>query len=58
MDTDDAAWIDTVTEFRSAVEAHARMEEDEVFPRLIAEIDEETDEMLTAELAKASFMMA
>jgi hemerythrin superfamily protein len=58
MDADDAAWIDTVREFRSAVEAHARLEEDEVFPRLRSEIDDETDDMLTAELAKASFMMA
>ena len=58
MDADDPAWIDTVREFRTAVEAHARMEEDEVFPRLRAEIDEETNDMLTAELAKASFMMA
>jgi len=58
METDDAAWLDTVREFRTAVEAHARLEEDEVFPRLRSEIDDETDEMLTAELAKASFMMA
>ena len=58
MDADDPAWIDTVREFRTAVETHARMEEDEVFPRLRSEIDEETNDMLTAELAKASFMMA
>ena len=58
MDADDPAWIDTVREFRAAVEAHARMEEDEVFPRLRSEIDEELDDRLTAELAKASFMMA
>ena len=58
MDADDPAWIDTVREFRTAVEAHARMEEDEVFPRLRSEIDEETNDMLTAELAQASFMMA
>ena len=58
MDADDPAWLDTVREFRTAVEAHARMEEDEVFPRLRSEIDEELDDRLTAELAKASFMMA
>ena len=58
MDTDDAEWLDTVREFRSAVELHAKLEEDEIFPRLIAEIDDETDDLLTAELAKASFMMA
>ena len=38
MDAGDPAWLDTVREFRSAVEAHARMEEDEVFPRLRSEI--------------------
>ena len=58
MDADDAAWLDTIREFRTAVEAHARMEEDEVFPRLRSEIDDEMDDRLTAELAKASFMMA
>jgi len=58
MDAGDPAWLDTVREFRSAVEAHARMEEDEVFPRLRSEIDDELDDRLTEELAKASFMMA
>jgi hemerythrin superfamily protein len=58
MDADDPAWLDTIREFRTAVEAHARMEEDEVFPRLRSEIDDEMDDRLTAELAKASFMMA
>ena len=58
MAADDPTWIDTVREFRASVEAHAQMEEDEVFPRLQAALDEEKDKMLTAELAKASFMMA
>jgi hemerythrin superfamily protein len=58
MATDDPAWIETVREFRIAIEAHARMEEEEIFPRLRESLSEETDKMLTAELAKASFMMA
>lgn len=58
MATDDPAWIETVREFRTAIEAHARMEEEEIFPRLRESLSEETDKMLTAELAKASFMMA
>ena len=58
MKADDASWIDTVREFRAAVAAHARMEEDEVFPRLRSQINETLDKQLTAELAKASFMMA
>ena len=58
MDADAPPWLETVREFRAAVEAHARMEEDDVFPRLRSEIDDEMDYRLTAELAKASFMMA
>ena len=58
MKADDPAWLGTVREFRDSVEAHARMEEDEVFPRLKSEIDEELDTKLTKELAKASFIMA
>lgn len=58
MSADDPAWIDTVREFRTAVEAHARLEEDEVFPRLRNEIDEELDSRITKEVNKAGFMMA
>lgn len=58
MATDDAAWIDTVREFRAAVEAHARMEENEIFPRLRGEIDDELDARITREVKKAEFMMA
>src|SRR5687768_10057768 len=31
MPSDDPAWIETVREFRTAVEAHAKMEEEQVF---------------------------
>ena len=55
---DDAAWIDTVSEFRAAVEAHARMEEDQVFPRLRSEIDEELDARITKEVKRAEFIMS
>ena len=55
---DDPAWLDTVREFRAAVEAHAKMEEEEVFPRLRSEIDDELDARLTKEVKKAEFMMA
>lgn len=58
MAADDPAWIGTVREFRDAVSAHARMEEEQVFPRLKSEIDEELDARITKEVAKASFMMA
>ena len=58
MAADDPAWIDTVREFRAAVEAHAKMEEEQVFPRLRNEIDDELDARITKEVKKAEFMMA
>jgi hemerythrin superfamily protein len=58
MAGDDPTWIDTVGEFRAAVEAHARMEEDQIFPRLRGEIDDELDARITREVRKAEFMMA
>lgn len=58
MEADDPLWIETVREFRDSVEAHAKMEEEEVFPRLKSEIDDQLDTKLTKELAKASYMMA
>ncbi len=58
MEFDDPAWIDTVREFRTAVEAHAKMEEEQVFPRFRNEIDDELDARITKEVNKAGFMMA
>lgn len=58
MAADDPNWIDTVREFRAVVEAHARMEEDQIFPRLRSEIDEELDARITKEVKRAEFMMA
>lgn len=58
MAADAPEWIETVQTFRDSVSAHARMEEDEVFPRLRAGIDEALDAKLTHEVNKAGFMMA
>ena len=58
MAADDPAWVETVQQFRDAVEAHARMEEDQIFPRLRGEIDDELDARITREVKKAEFMMA
>ena len=58
MGADDPAWLSTVQDFRSAVEAHAKLEEDEIFPRLRNEIDENLDARITREVNKAGFMMA
>jgi hemerythrin superfamily protein len=55
---DDPSWIETVREFRQSVEAHAKLEEEQIFPRLRGEIDDTLDQRLTKELNKAGFLMA
>lgn len=58
MEFDDRAWLETIREFRQAVAAHAKLEEEQVFPRLRSEIDDELDARITKEVNKAGFMMA
>jgi hemerythrin superfamily protein len=58
MKTDAPEWLETVRSFRDAVSAHARMEEDQIFPRLRGEISEELDQRITSEVNKAGFAMA
>ena len=58
MELDAPNWLETIREFRSAVEAHAKLEEEQVFPRLRREIDEELDARITKEVNKAGFIMA
>jgi len=54
MEFDDPEWIDTISQFRSSVEAHAKMEEEQVFPRLRAEIDEQLNERRPALCRRAA----
>jgi hemerythrin superfamily protein len=58
MELDAPNWLETIREFRSAVESHAQMEEEQVFPRLRNEIDDELDARITREVNKAGFLMA
>jgi hemerythrin superfamily protein len=58
MPKDSPQWIGVVQEFRNSVAAHARMEEDEVFPQLRAGIDDAMDKRITKEVNQAGFMMA
>ncbi|WP_324808359.1 hemerythrin domain-containing protein [Sphingomonas sp. LY29] len=51
-------WISIMRDFRNSVAAHARLEEDVIFPRLRSEIDDELDEKITSDVNKAGFMMA
>ncbi len=58
MEFDAPNWLETVREFRQAIEAHAQMEEEQIFPRLRSEISEELDQRITKEVNRAGFMMA
>ena len=58
MGSDAPNWLEKVREFRSTVENHARMEEDEVFPRLKADMTEEQNAKITKLVNKDGFMMA
>lgn len=58
MPKDSPEWLGLVAEFRDSVAAHARMEEEEVFPQLRARIDDALDKRITREVNKAGFMMA
>lgn len=55
---DSPEWLGVVSEFRDSVAAHARMEEEEVFPALRAGIDDAMNKRITKEVNKAGFMMA
>ena len=58
MDKGSPEFLSVVAEFRDSVARHARMEEDEVFPKLRSEISDELDARITKEVNKAGFMMA
>lgn len=50
-----ATWLEKVREFRDLVAKHARMEEEEVFPRFKSELSEEQNAEITAMVNKAGF---
>jgi hemerythrin superfamily protein len=58
MGTDAPNWLEKVRQFRSTVQKHARMEEEEVFPRLKSEMTEEQNAKITRLVNKDGFMMA
>ena len=51
-------WIERVRAFRELLEEHIRMEEDEVFPRLRAELGEEGNARLSAAVAREGLKLA
>ena len=58
MKSDDPAWLPTVREFRNSVARHARLEEDEVFPRFKAEISAQQNKHITSLVNRDGFLMA
>jgi hemerythrin superfamily protein len=51
-------WLDKVREFRRLVSEHARMEEEEVFPRFKREMDDEQNAHITKLVNRDGFWMA
>jgi len=58
MDADDSHWLEKVSEFRSLVAEHARMEEEQVFPAFKRNLDEEQNAKITALVNKDGFWQA
>ena len=58
MEKDSAEFLPKVREFRQMVEAHARMEEEQVFPRLKRELSAEQNDRITSLVNKEGFKMA
>lgn len=58
MKTDSPDWLEKVRQFRDLVAEHARMEEEEVFPRLKKDLDSEKNAKINRMVNKAGFMMA
>jgi hemerythrin superfamily protein len=58
MEKGSAEFLPKVREFRQMVEAHARMEEEQVFPRLKRELSAEQNDRITSLVNKEGFKMA
>jgi hemerythrin superfamily protein len=58
MPNDSPEWLSRVRDFRSMIEEHMRMEEEEVFPRFRATLSEEQNAKLTALMNKEGFKFA
>ena len=58
MDKASPRWIETVREFRALIEAHVRKEEDEIYPRLRAQLTPEQNKKLTNRMNREGFKVA
>ncbi len=58
MGPDGSSWLEKVRQFRDLVREHARMEEDEVFPRFKKSMSEEQNARITNLVNRDGFWMA
>ena len=58
MDKASPMWIAKVREFRALIEAHVRKEEDEIYPRLRAQLSAEQNKALTNRMNREGFKVA
>ena len=58
MEPDAKAWLEKVREFRDLVREHARMEEEQVFPRFKGEISAEQNDKITMLVNRDGFWMS
>lgn len=58
MDKDSPEWLARVHDFRSMIQEHMRMEEDEVFPRFRAQLSEEQNSRLNAMMNEEGMKLA
>ena len=58
MGPDHMAWLDKVREFKALVVEHAKMEEEQVFPRFKSALSEEQNARITAMVNKDGFWQA
>lgn len=58
MEPDAMGWLEKVRAFRDLVAEHARMEEEQVFPRFKGELDEEQNDRITMLVNRDGFWMS
>jgi hemerythrin superfamily protein len=58
MGPDAPNWLETVREFRQLVSSHAKMEEEQVFPRFKQALDDEQNARVTSLVNRDGFWMA
>jgi hemerythrin superfamily protein len=58
MGPDSPTWLEVVRDFRTLVSEHAKMEEEQVFPRFKQSMDEDQNAHITSLVNRDGFWMA